>query len=232
MPVRVDRTNEINHALSNVYLTLFKDIKKDSSYPDNIPRIRADYQRKVYDASRKAITQVFSEGHEYVSTQLRVETYQSDSDTALIKQETDKAVGLFWTRIEADARREREIVTQKRQQQAVVLAKEEEPLEDYDTGFYMQNAALIATTGALAISTLSKTNQIVADPELDTKKPKIRWVAQQDEKTCTRLPSGGQGCAFLDGQEWDYDDVDIPVPGRLGPNGTHPNCRCYLDLTL
>jgi len=232
MPVRVDRTNQINSALSNVYLTLFKEIKKGVDYPDNIPRIRGDYQRKVYDATRKAISQVFSEGHEYVSTQLRVETYQSDSDTALIKQETDKAVNLFWTRIEADARRERQIITQKRQQQAVQLAKEEEPLEDYDTSFYMQNAALIATTGALALSTLSKTNQLVADPELDTKKPKIRWVAQQDENTCTRLPNGGQGCAFLDGQEWDYDDPEIPVPGRLGPNGTHPNCRCYLSLEL
>jgi hypothetical protein len=232
MAIRVDRTNQINSALSNVYLSLFKDIKKDSRYPDNITSVRVGYERKVYDATRKAITEVFAEGHNYVGSQLKVETYQSDSDTALIKTETDKAVNIFWTRIEADARREREIVTQKEQQQAVQLAKEQEPLEDYDTSFYMQNAALIATTGALALSTLSKTNQIVADPELDTKKPKIRWVAQQDEKTCTRLPNGQPGCAFLDGQEWDYDDPEIPVPGRLGPNGTHPNCRCYLSLEL
>src|SRR4030095_15011912 len=109
MPIRVDRTNEINSALSNVYLTLFKEIKKGADYPDNIQRIRTQYQRKLYDATRKAISEVFSEGHEYVSRQLRVETYQSDSDTGLIKQETDKAVGLFWTRIEAAARREREI---------------------------------------------------------------------------------------------------------------------------
>jgi hypothetical protein len=105
---------------------------------------------------------------------------------------------------------------------------------------------MIATTGALALSTLTKTRQVADDPEIDLCgqsskmlgaaprecKPKIRWVAMQDEKTCTRLPNGGQGCAYLDGQEWDYDDPEIPVPGRLGPNGTHPNCRCYLDLQL
>src|SRR4030095_5564509 len=232
MPVRVDRTNEINSALSNVYLAFFREIKKGADYPDNISRIKTQYQRKVYDATRKAISEVYIVGQTYVGDKLGVETFQTDTDTANIKTDTDKSVTLFWNRIEADARREREIMTQKRQQQAVQLAKEEEPLQDYDTSFYMQNAALITTTGALALSTLSKTKQIAADPELDTKKPKIRWVAQQDEKTCTRLPNGGQGCAYLDGQEWDYDDAEIPVPGRLGPNGTHPNCRCYLSLEL
>jgi hypothetical protein len=226
MPVRVDRTDDIQRALANVYLTLYKEIKKDSNYPNNVNLLKTEYNRKVYDSSRKAISNTFSEGRDYVGRSLGVETYESDTDIGLIKSETDKAVQTFWTRLEADANRETEIQAARSS-----LIVTEEPNE-FDTEFYLTNAALIATTGSLAISTLSKTNQVASDPELDTKKPKIRWVAQQDEKTCTRLPNGGQGCAFLDGQEWDYDDPEIPVPGRLGPNGTHPNCRCYLSLEL
>jgi hypothetical protein len=224
MPVRVDRTEAIQKVLANVYLSLFSEIKKDDNYPLIPLLLRQKYSRKVYDATRKAISQVFGEGHNYVSRALNVETYQSDSDTILIKGETDKSVNLFWTRLDADAGREREI--QSAQSRLIVTDQKDE----FDTEFYLTNAAMIATTGALAISTLSKTNQVVEDPDLDTGKPKIVWRAQQDEKTCTRLPSGGEGCAYLDGQEWEVDDPEIPVPGRLGPNGTHPNCRCYLSL--
>src|SRR4030095_6165199 len=109
MPVRVDRTDDIQRALSAVYLKLFTEIKKDIDYPDNVANLKVAYQRRVYDASRKAITEVFAEGHKYVSRQLAVETYQSDTDTFLIKQETDKAVLTFWTRLEAAALREEEI---------------------------------------------------------------------------------------------------------------------------
>ena len=224
MPIRVDRTEAIQKSLANVYLNLFSEIKKDANYPSASTLLKQKYNRKIYDATRKGITQVFGEGHNYVGRTLKVETYQSDNDNTLIKQETDKAVSMFWTRLDADAGREREI---QAAESRLILT---EHAEEFDTEFYLTNAAMIATTGALALSTLSKTEQVVSDPELDTGKPKIRWVAQQDEKTCTRLPNGGQGCAYLDGQEWEIDDPEIPVPGRLGPNGTHPNCRCYLSL--
>jgi hypothetical protein len=197
MPVRVDRTEAIQKVLANVYLNLFKEIKKDVNYPTVPLLLRQKYSRKVYDATRKAISQVFGEGHNYVSRALNVETYQSLSDTAVIKDETDKAVGTFWRRLDADATRQREIASAE--QRLIVTEQKEE----FDTEFYLTNAAMIATTGALAISTLSKTNQVVADPELETKTPKIKWVARQDEKTCFRLPNGGEGCAFLDGQEWE-----------------------------
>jgi hypothetical protein len=224
MPVRVDRTEAIQKALANVYLSLYKEIKKDPDYPLIPLLLRQKYSRKVYDATRKAISQVFGEGHNYVSRALNVETYQSDSDTILIKRETDKSVNLFWTRLDADAGREREI--QSAQSRLIITEQKDE----FDTEFYLENAAMIATTGALAISTLSKTKQLVDDPELPTEKPKIIWRAQQDEKTCLRLPDGSPGCAFLDGQEYEIDDPDIRVPGRMGPNATHANCRCYLEL--
>lgn len=226
MPVRVDRTDEIQKTLANVYLDLYKEIKKNPNYPSYVPALQLQYQRKVYDATRQAITQVFAQGHNYVGRVLKVETFMSLTDLAQIKSETDSAVSKFWTRVQADAQRETEI--EAASNRLIVTEQKQE----FDTPFYLQNAAMIATTGALAISTLSKTEQITTDPQLkdEVKTPKIRWVARQDEKTCLQLPNGGEGCAFLDNQMWEIDDPEIPVPGRLGPNGTHPNCRCYLSL--
>jgi len=226
MPVRVDRVNEIEKALTNVYLTLYTEIKKNPNYPEFIPALQMQFQRKVYDATRQAITQVFAQGHTYVGRVLKVETFMSLTDMAQIKSETDTAIARFWKRLEADATREMEI--QNAENRLIVTDKKDE----FDTQFFLQSAAQIATTGALAISTLSKTEQIVSDPELsqEVKRPIIRWQTAGDERVCLRLPSGEPGCAFLDGQTWDPEDSSIPVPGRIGPNATHFNCRCILVL--
>lgn len=61
-------------------------------------------------------------------------------------------------------------------------------------------------------------------------KIKFEWVAQQDEKTCLVLPDGSPGCALLDGQIFEEGDPDLRIPGENGPNGSHSNCRCYLDI--
>lgn len=217
MPVRVDRTADIEKALTSVYLKLFADIKHNEQYPADVTFLKAQYNRKVYDASRKAITEVFNEGHNYVGRELGVEAFMSGADVDAIKRETDRAVATFWRRLEADSRRAIEI---QQQENRLIVEDKSDP---FDTDFFLQNAALIATTGALAISTLSKTNQIVSDPELGVDKPTITWRTQMDERVCPI-------CNALDGQVWPYDDVTIPVPGRNGPSGTHGNCRCYLEL--
>ena len=220
MPVRVDRTQEIERALANVYLDLFKSIKKDTDYPANVNLLKFRYNRKVYDASRKAISQVFAEGQSYVGRVLGVEAYPSTKDVELIKSETDKAVNMFWRRVDFDSVRLIQI-----QQQEQKLVTEDKPKEQFDTQFYMQSAAQIATTGALAISTLTKTKQLVEDPQLkdEVKTPTITWRTQMDERVCPI-------CNALDGQEWDYEDPSIPVPARNGPGGSHGNCRCWLEL--
>jgi hypothetical protein len=148
------------------------------------------------------------------------------TDLAQIKSETDTAIARFWKRLEADATRQIEI--QNAENRLIVTDKKQE----FDTQFFLTNSAMIATTGALAISTLSKTEQIVSDPQLkdEVKRPVIRWVTMQDEKVCQVLSDGRPGCAFLDGQTWDPEDPEIPVPGRNGPNATHSNCRCFLSL--
>ena len=220
MPVRVDRTQEIERALANVYLDLFKSIKKDTDDPANVNLLKFRYNRKVYDASRKAISQVFAEGQSYVGRVLGVEAYPSTKDVELIKSETDKAVNMFWRRVDFDSVRLIQI-----QQQEQKLVTEDKPKEQFDTQFYMQSAAQIATTGALAISTLTKTKQLVEDPQLkdEVKTPTITWRTQMDERVCPI-------CNALDGQEWDYEDPSIPVPARNGPGGSHGNCRCWLEL--
>jgi len=219
MPVRVDRTDEIQKTLANVYLDLYKEIKKNPNYPSYIPALQMQFQRKVYDATRQAVTQVFAQGHSYVGRVLKVETFMSLTDLAQIKSETDTAIARFWKRLEADATRQIEI--QNAENRLIVTDKKQE----FDTQFFLTNSAMIATTGALAISTLSKTEQIVSDPQLkdEVKRPVIRWVTMQDEKVCPI-------CNALDGQTWDPEDPEIPVPGRNGPNATHSNCRCFLSL--
>jgi len=226
MPVRVDRTDEIQKTLANVYLDLYKEIKKNPNYPSYVPALQLQFQKKVYDATRQAITQVFAQGHSYVGRVLKVETFMSLTDLGQIKSETDSAIARFWKRLEADATRQIEI--QNAENRLIVTDKKQE----FDTQFFLTNSAMIATTGALAISTLSKAEQIASDPQLkdEVKKPQVRWVARQDEKTCEVLPNGDPGCRYLDGQVWDYDSPDVPVPGRLGPGGTHGSCRCFLEL--
>jgi hypothetical protein len=113
--------------------------------------------------------------------------------------------------------------------------------------------AQVGATGTLALTTRAKIFQLQLKSKMGgsasiytveedwsptteivtgIKKPKLVWRASLDERTCQQLPSGEPGCASLNGQSWDSDDPNIPTPGELGPLGTHPHCRCILDLVM
>lgn len=49
----------------------------------------------------------------------------------------------------------------------------------------------------------------------------VVWMTAQDDRVCPI-------CAALEGQTWDVNDPDIPVPG--GEGDTHFNCRCRLMI--
>ena len=220
MPARVNRAGQIERVLTNIYLKFLDQIRKSESYPYDMISLREKFDEPVYSTTRAAISESYTEGIKYVGSRLKADVYFSDTDIAHIKEDTNKAITSFWGRISADAYRQR--------QQEV---EEERKLKDLETQSFLGTIANVGVTSALAISTLSKTNQIAdTQAKQEEDKPKITWRAQLDERTCQRLPSGEPGCASLDGQVWDYDDPEVPVPGRLGPNGTHPNCRCYLEL--
>ena len=238
MVARLQRMGEVERTLSAVYAEFFRRIKKSSSYPWDLIAIRRAFDTPVYSATRKAISEIYQTGTAYVGGKFGADVYPSDTDLFNIKLEADRAVKSFWFQITEDSKRARE--------QEV---GDEKNKQDRKTESLLGTVAQVGVTASLAIGTFSKTNQLQAqvkqttpagpqDPDADTtdttdgKKPKLIWHAQIDEKTCKILPNGNPGCGDLDGQEWDYDDPNIPVPGRLGPNGTHPNCRCVLDLVM
>lgn len=52
---------------------------------------------------------------------------------------------------------------------------------------------------------------------------KVRFRSQGDGKVCEQ-------CDTLDGQEFDIDDPDLPIPGPEDEGGdTHHNCRCFYE---
>ena len=217
MPTRVDKAAEVERALTTVYLTLFKEIKKDPSYPDDIESVKRRFNRKVNDATRAAIALVYTAGVLYVNNQLKTDPYLTTTDIINQAQETNKATIAFWSRIQKDA-------TRTIQQEDALIV---EPKPALNTASVLNSIAAFATTAALAQSTLSKTKQIVQpveSPELDIgfeikRIPRLKWITAHDEKVCPI-------CRELDSQEWNQDDPDIPEP----PDSSHNNCRCYLEL--
>lgn len=214
MAKRVIRAGEIDRALSNIYADFFATIRKDKSYPWDLIAIKAQYGDQIYSATRKAITTVYTVGLDYVATKLKADTYPSDTDLLIIKDQTDTAVKSFWGRITEDSKRAREQEVQKERQ-----------LKDRETESFLGTVSQVAIFSSLALSTISKSKQLQG-------KRKVRWVTQFTERTCKELPNGDPGCKYLDGQEWDEDDPTIPIPGKLGSDGTHPNCNCYIDIII
>jgi SPP1 gp7 family putative phage head morphogenesis protein len=217
MPTRVDKAAEVERALTTVYLTLFKEIKKDPSYPDDIESIKRRFNRKVNDATRAAIALVYTAGVLYVNNKLKTDPYLTTTDIINQAQQTNTATTAFWGRIAKDADRTIQ------QEGALVV----EPKPTLNTQSVLNSIAAFATTAALAQSTLSKTKQIVQpaeSPELDIqfeikRIPRLKWITQHDEKVCPI-------CRELDGREWEQDDPDLQQP----PDDSHNNCRCYLEL--
>lgn len=215
MPQRIIRAGEIERALANVYSALYNRIKADPLFPWNMVDIKTKYNEDVYSRTRKAVTAVYTTGIDYVGYKTNSDTYPGDTDLANIKTVTDKAVVSFWYKIGEDAKRNRE-------QELEVEGKQ----QDRATTKLLKSTATVAVTTGLALSTISKSRQVLnesSDLVDTTEKPRMKWTTAMDEKVCPI-------CSRLDGQTWEYDDPSIPVPGQLGPSGTHPNCRCYLDL--
>ena len=221
MPTRVDKAAEVERALTNVYITLFKEIKKDPDYPDNIDEVKKHFNRKVNDATRAAIALVYAAGVTYVNTKLKTDPYLTTTDITNQQEQTTKAVDAFWSRIQKDAIR-------------TIEEESIEPKPALNTAAVLNSIAAFATTTALAQSTLSKTKQIVqplslsdvdAEGELEIGfeikelKPRLKWNTQSDERVCPI-------CNALDGHEWEQDDSEIQQP----PDSSHVNCRCYLEL--
>lgn len=215
---------DLEGALSRVYLRIYKEIKKEEDYPDNLPAIQRKYNKLVYDNTRAAIQQAVILANEKVNRIFKTQPYLTQSDLNIIKKNTDENVGSFWRKIMLDIFRKQE----QRLTGGATIEDEEvdaslEPLPDLDMNAYLLSVAIASLFGSFADSTLSKTTELADTIE---NKPRVEWKATIDRTTCHRLPDNSEGCSQRNGKVYDIDDFDLQshMPG----SGTHPYCRCEL----
>jgi len=226
---RSQKVLKIERALARTYIKIAEQMQNDKKRWPDINRLKVTYDTLVYDNTRAALSVISQISTRYVNEKTKTNPYPTEQDIKLIKEQTDKTVDSFWRKI-----------------QLKIQKKESVNLESYVT-----MAATQAATGTLALTTRAKILQIQTptktsnyplsgstlyaseedwSPEFSienllTKKPKLQWKTSHDERVCPI-------CNGLDNQSWDFDDNSVPVPGEQGPDGTHYNCRCIINLIM
>jgi SPP1 gp7 family putative phage head morphogenesis protein len=204
---------DIENTLTNVYIKIYKEIKKDPAYPFDLAALQLAFTKLVYDNTRSAIEQAVLKGSQKVNRKLKTQPFISQTDLDIIKKKTDEQVASFWRKLQLDMNREQENIT---------LAQTNNELKPrLDTNSYLNAVATAAAFSSFAVSTMSKLR------ELEPEKPKVKWVATVDSKTCDELPDGAEGCKQRNGRIYDADDPELQdhTPG----SGTHAYCRCTLE---
>lgn len=234
MPQRLVKLKELENSLHRVYLRIFKEIKKEPDYPDNLPAIQRKYNKLVYDNTRSAVQQSVILANEKVNRVFKTEPYLTQSDLDLIKKNTDEQVSSFWRKIMLDIFRKQE---QRLMGGAPVAVDtdttlggveddvnlEPSPPSDLDMTAYLLAVATASLFNSFSDSTLSKTEEL---SDTVATKPKVKWIATVDQTTCKQLSDGSIGCSQRNGMIYEIDDVDLQqhMPG----SGTHAFCRCYI----
>src|ERR1043165_856342 len=226
--LRLERSQKvlrIEKALARTYVRIANEIKNSRNYPKGYEILYQRFNPLVYDNTRAALSVISQISTRYVNEKTKTNPYPTQADITLIKQQTDKAVDSFWRKIR------------------LATINQNTPL-----GSYVPMGAAISATSFLALSTRSKLLQVYSpnskalagadiysseedwSPEteinpLSKRLPKFQWKTSHDERVCLI-------CQGLDNQWWYSDDQTIPIPGELGAEGTHPNCRCIINLII
>lgn len=227
---------DLENSLHRVYLKIFREIKKEPDYPDNLPAIQRKYNKIVYDNTRSAIQQAVILGNEKVNRVFKTQPYLTQSDLDIIKKQSKEQTDSFWRKIMLDIFRKQEQRLMGGASSADTVANLDgqveddaspQPPPDLDLTAYLLAVATASLFGAFSDSTLSKTDELADTLPAEEQKPKVKWIATVDQKTCQQLPDGSSGCATRNGNIYELDDLDLQqhMPGT----GTHPYCRCYLE---
>lgn len=216
------KIKELENSLARVYLKIYREIRKEPDYPDNINQIRIKYDRLVYDNTRSAIQQAVIIANEKVNRMFKTQPYLTQRDLDVITKNSKEQTNSFWRKIYLD-------ILRKQEQRAIVGGAEfdEEgnllPPDDIDMNAYLLAVAIASLFGSFADATLAKTSELSDTIE---NRPRVEWSATVDERTCKELPDSSPGCGARNGIIYDVDDPDLLVhtPGT----GTHPFCRCEL----
>lgn len=217
------KLRELENSLNRVYLRIFKAIKKEEDYPDNLTAIQQKYNKIVYDNTRSAIQQAVILANEKVNRLFKTQPYITQKDLNLIEKNTKDQVGSFWRKIMLDIFRKQE----QRLLGGAAVGDEEDagsldPPPDLDMTAYLLSVAIASLFGSFADSTLSKTQELADTIE---NRPKVEWSATVDERTCKELPDGSEGCGTRNGKIYDVDDPELQIHM---PGSVHAFCRCQL----
>jgi hypothetical protein len=230
MPNR--QLKDLETSLHRVYVRIYKEIKKEPDYPDNLGAIRRKYNKLVYDNTRSAIQEAVILANEKVNRIFKTQPYLTQRDLNLIEKNSKDQTESFWRKIMLDIFRKQE----QRLLGGATLGDEDEeddgslappPPPDVDITAYLLAVAIASLFGSLADATLSKSTELADTVET---KPKVKWKAVVDQRTCKQLPDLSPGCGARNGTVYETDDPDLleHMPGT----GTHLFCRCYLESVL
>ena len=199
---------DIEDALTNVYQKIYKEIKKDPSYPSDLTTLHYKFNKLVYDNTRSAVQQVVIIGIERVNRKLKMQPYLTKKDIDIIEKNTDTQVESFWRKVQLAMKEE----------------QESSPLVGGSIRDLFSATAISAVFTALADTVVSKVTQL---SDAIKGKPKLRWVTRGDNKVC-------EICRPLSGRVFEYDDIiggGVPRPGaEIDDGDTHYNCRCELEV--
>lgn len=207
---------DIENALTNVYIKIYKEIKKDSNYPDNLGLLQNTFNKLVYDNTRSAVEQSVLTANQKVNKKLKTQPFISQTDLDIIKKNTDEQVASFWRKLQIDMIRQQEIDRLK--QAEIPDIQVPEPI---DTKSYLGAVAASVAFSSFATATLSKLQELSPD-----EKPKVKWNSVLDSKTCVELPDGSEGCKQRDGRIYEADDFELQ---QHAPGEVHAWCRCTLE---
>ena len=129
MPVPV-KLRELERSLNNVYLKIYREIKKDANYPNNVGILQLKFNKLVYDNTRSAVQQAVILGNERVNRLSKTEPYLTQQDLNLIKKNAQEQTDSFWRKIHLD-------VFRKQEQQALVGGAE------FDEDFFLEQPLVL-----------------------------------------------------------------------------------------
>lgn len=242
---RSQKVLNVEKALARTFVKLGNQIQNDKQYP-SLSLLRIKYNTLVYDNIRSALSIIQQIASRYVNDKTKTNPYPTSVDINLIKEQTQKTLDSFWRKIQIAIQTENTPLSSYLTMTATVAATSSlAKFTQLKINEIQKNSELLGGSFGDIYSTeedWAPETDIIRQskrkpkskrkPRQSKRKPKLLWIARLDEKTCIQLPNGDPGCGALNGTSWDFDDPTIPVPGELGPLGTHPHCRCIIDLIM
>lgn len=227
-----DKLNRLEKSVTRKLNTFYQKKIRPNATLFPIETLRQKYDAEVRVIIRKAVQDSYLEGTDLVAQQINekapdFQLFTSVTDITNIQAITNDMANQFWTTTAKLVQRENEFV---------VKADELVPKPSFDAKAAMIGLAALFTFSAFNNAVKSKLPIVVpphqplpleihrADEtltvdinfEIKRLKGRVRFTTQHDARVDPQL------CAPLDGNEYDADDPDLPVPPL------HRFCRCHL----